>query len=136
MSKLQPAASICLVHLATRSILLGRRLVGAWPGYWAFPGGKLEPGEDALSGGLRELFEETGLRIEAREPLCRTVVEVSFGDKHYEIENFALEVDERVPGIVTTELEPRWVELDAVGQLAPIAHGTRTVIEAVTAVLG
>jgi len=31
-----------------------------YPGYWAFFGGHLDPGEDALTGVKRELFEEIG----------------------------------------------------------------------------
>lgn len=31
------------------------------PGRWTPPGGRLEPGEDAVSAAHRELFEETGL---------------------------------------------------------------------------
>ncbi len=33
-------------------------------GFHAFPGGQLEPGEDARAGAARELFEETGVRVD------------------------------------------------------------------------
>ncbi|HEX3096747.1 MAG TPA: Nudix family hydrolase [Usitatibacter sp.] len=46
--------------------LLAQRPAGKpYPGYWEFPGGKIEPGEDARSALVRELREELG--IEARE---------------------------------------------------------------------
>jgi ADP-ribose pyrophosphatase len=36
---------------------------------WELPAGKLEPGEDALEGGKRELAEETGYRAKKWKPL-------------------------------------------------------------------
>jgi mutator protein MutT len=32
---------------------------------WAFPGGKLEPGETPAEAAVREIFEETGYKVEA-----------------------------------------------------------------------
>jgi 8-oxo-dGTP pyrophosphatase MutT (NUDIX family) len=34
------------------------------PHRWCLPGGHIEPGEDALTAAHRELFEETGLKVE------------------------------------------------------------------------
>ncbi|HXN16551.1 MAG TPA: Nudix family hydrolase [Usitatibacter sp.] len=48
--------------------LLAQRPAGKpYPGYWEFPGGKIEPGEDASTALKRELREELG--IEVREAL-------------------------------------------------------------------
>lgn len=45
-------------------VLLARRAVAPFQGYWGVPGGFLEEGEDPLDGLRRELKEETGLEIE------------------------------------------------------------------------
>jgi 8-oxo-dGTP diphosphatase len=44
--------------------LIRQRLPGTvYAGYWEFPGGKCEPGEDPARATARECFEETGLTI-------------------------------------------------------------------------
>ena len=47
------------------SFLLGQRAPGTfYPGYWEFPGGKVEPGETPRDALVRELNEELGLEVE------------------------------------------------------------------------
>ena len=51
-------------------LLLGNRLYLSkrlhtqnFPNKWQFPGGKLEEGEEAIIGGIREVEEETGIKL-------------------------------------------------------------------------
>ena len=49
--------------------LLAQRPAGKpYPGYWEFPGGKIEPGEDAKAALVRELREELGIEVRAATP--------------------------------------------------------------------
>src|SRR5688572_2665955 len=47
------------------NFLIGERPEGApLAGYWEFPGGKVEPGEDPRHTAARECREETGLEVD------------------------------------------------------------------------
>ncbi|XP_067169651.1 nucleoside diphosphate-linked moiety X motif 17 isoform X2 [Apteryx mantelli] len=61
------AAVAVLLQASTRRVLLTRRAatLAVFPNVWVPPGGHVEPGEELLDVGLRELEEETGLRLEA-----------------------------------------------------------------------
>ncbi len=49
--------------------LLAQRPAGKpWAGYWEFPGGKLEPGEDEAAALARELHEELGIEVDEVTP--------------------------------------------------------------------
>ena len=51
-----------VITRADGSFLLGQRAPGTfYPGYWEFPGGKVEPGEVPEAALIRELAEELGI---------------------------------------------------------------------------
>ena len=51
------------------TFLLAQRPAGKpYPGYWEFPGGKIEPGEDARAALTRELREELGIEVRESTP--------------------------------------------------------------------
>jgi 8-oxo-dGTP pyrophosphatase MutT (NUDIX family) len=81
------AARVLLIDEAGR-VLLFHGIDPADPtdDYWVTPGGGLEPGENPAQGAVRELFEETGLRVDPAtlgEPVLRNVVEFSFDGRRY-----------------------------------------------------
>lgn len=58
-----------LLQTANRRVLLTRRAkeLRIFPNVWVPPGGHLEPEETLLDAGLRELKEETGLKLDPQE---------------------------------------------------------------------
>jgi 8-oxo-dGTP pyrophosphatase MutT (NUDIX family) len=62
----QAAVALCLTeHGGATALVITRRAarLRAHAGQWALPGGRLDPGEDAVQGALRELHEEVGLDL-------------------------------------------------------------------------
>ena len=61
--------AVAVVQRADGSVLLAQRPHGKpWEGYWEFPGGKIETGEDAARALARELREEIGIEVERAFP--------------------------------------------------------------------
>lgn len=62
--------NLCMVYDENGNILVQNRKDASWPGI-CFPGGHVEPGESFVEAVIREIWEETGLRIE-NPRLCGT----------------------------------------------------------------
>ncbi|MDQ7990539.1 MAG: Nudix family hydrolase [Candidatus Dactylopiibacterium sp.] len=68
MKKIVHVAAAVITR-ADGSFLLGQRAPDTfYPGYWEFPGGKVEAGESPREALVRELQEELGIRVETAYP--------------------------------------------------------------------
>jgi 8-oxo-dGTP diphosphatase len=66
----RPARRIAAaVVLRAGRVLVQTRAGGPWAGFWEFPGGGIEPGEDAAAAAVRECREELALEVRALETL-------------------------------------------------------------------
>jgi 8-oxo-dGTP diphosphatase len=61
--------ALCLIEHEGRLLMLGQRHRSGW----TFPGGLINRGEDAATAVVREVEEETGLRIEVGLPFATVV---------------------------------------------------------------
>jgi 8-oxo-dGTP diphosphatase len=60
---IHPVAAVLGVIVHESRVLLVRRSNPPDAGFWGFPGGKIEAGETIEQAALREVNEETGLRV-------------------------------------------------------------------------
>ena len=67
MSKITEVAA-AVIERAGEFLLAQRPEGKPYPGYWEFPGGKIEPGEDAREALARELREELGIVVREATP--------------------------------------------------------------------
>lgn len=65
----RPVVGVGAVVILDGKILLVKRGIEPSRGLWAIPGGSLELGETLQQAAEREILEETGVTIRAREPI-------------------------------------------------------------------
>jgi 8-oxo-dGTP pyrophosphatase MutT (NUDIX family) len=105
---------LCLVFHGERVLLIFQpEASGA--GWWNFPGGRVERGEDPLDTAQRELFEETGLRADLEFRGVATAIIRSTGE-HWSMFLFAARVD-RADIVPSSEGPLRWAAPAEIGAL-------------------
>ncbi len=116
---------VCVVYLVrdrrvdgqtVTEILLGEKLTGLGVGKFVGAGGKLESGESARAAAVREVAEELGVVVIARDLVAISDITYPFVDKD--------EWSQRSFGFITrtwagtptatAELAPRWFPIDAI----------------------
>jgi 8-oxo-dGTP diphosphatase len=63
--KLQVAILVPIMN--GKVLILKRTKLSSWPGYWNFPGGSVESEEFVYAAAIRELEEESGLKVDSDE---------------------------------------------------------------------
>ncbi|MFQ5470508.1 MAG: Nudix family hydrolase [Gammaproteobacteria bacterium] len=95
-------------------------------GLWEFPGGKVELSEPVFEALVRELDEETGIRIERARPLIR--ITHDYPDKSVLLDVWLVESYQGVPyGKEGQQLE--WVEVNLLNDY-PFPEANRPIIQA------
>jgi len=133
--RLRTAARIFLLDDSDRVLLMHERLdLDRADSHWIAPGGGLEDGETLIEAAVREVYEETGLRVEL--PTCAQPVFVerelySFAGQHIDQTNYyflaRVASDAPIRAIAPTDYEvvialgSRWWALEEL-EAAPVAR--------------
>ena len=104
---LRVVAGIILAPAADRILLARRPLHKHLGGLWEFPGGKLEAGEDAAAGLVRELAEELAIQVLDCERYLS--LHHDYGDRRLHLEAWLVRAFAGDP-IGNEGLEIAWVE--------------------------
>ena len=111
-------------------MLLVRRARSPGKGFYSLPGGRVEFGESLHTALLREVEEETAIRIEIIGLAgWREVLPGASGGGHYLIMSFAARWVAREPVLNDEHDDFKWLEPDAIGDLK-VTGGLQEVIQA------
>jgi 8-oxo-dGTP diphosphatase len=128
-----PVVGVGAVVIKDGKVLLVKRGVDPKKGLWAIPGGSLKLGETLQEGAEREIMEETGIIIRAKEPVYSFDFFERDGDGrirfHYVIVDMMADyIGGEVQG-ADDALEARWVSQDELKYLE-VSRNTLKILDA------
>lgn len=117
----EPKVAVGAVVFKNQEVLLVRRGQPPSQDFWAIPGGSVEIGETLQQAAEREIFEETGIRIRAREPVYTfDVIDRDGHGKirfHYVIVDLVADYLSGDPKAGDDAAEARWVSVQQIDDL-------------------
>lgn len=129
MSTIINACLGILFNSDTNQVLLASRPEGkVLAGYWEFPGGKIEPGENAFQALQRELFEELGIKVSLSS--MKQIGEIEHQYPHG-LAKLALIVTKSWSGelLACEGQELFWSDLDVGNTVSPLLPTTAKIFE-------
>lgn len=126
-----PLPAVGAIVFREGAVLLVRRGRPPAVGEWAIPGGRLHWGESLQAAAEREVLEETGIRIRAREPVFAfDLIQADTGGDcrlHYVIVDLEADYLEGEPRAADDAIDARWVRPEELAEL-PVNATTRRLL--------
>ena len=117
----QPVVAVGAIVFRKNRVLLVRRGQPPSQGMWAIPGGRVKIGETLQEAAEREILEETGITIQAREPVYTFDYIERDGSElprfHYVIIDLIAEYIRGIPRAGDDAVEVSWVSADELDHL-------------------
>lgn len=124
--------AVGIVYSKPKGIFICRRLQTQHQGgFWEFPGGKVEHGENAQQALERELSEEIGIDVKKANPLL--VLEHAYPERTVKLDVWIVREFVGMPHSLEG-LECRWVAVDELGDYA-FPEANKPIIQALQAIL-
>lgn len=126
-----PRPAVGAVVFKDDAVLLVQRGNSPSRGSWAIPGGSVHLGETLQAAAEREIFEETGVVIRAKDPIL--VFDAIERDNHgavrfhYVIVDLAADYVSGVPRAGDDAADARWIRESELGRL-PVNSATRRLL--------
>lgn len=128
----RPLVAVGAIVVKDERVLLVKRSKPPGEGLWAIPGGRVELGETLQQAAEREIMEETGLTIQAKDPVYTfEVIERDAAGKprfHYVILDLIAEYVEGELSASDDASEARWVSSRELERL-PVSQTTMDVLK-------
>jgi len=108
--------TLLLLRRGPDEVLLGRKKRGFGAGYFNGFGGKVEAGETVLEGAIREMEEESGLRLDPADVSLRGILDFEFDDNPQPWCVYVFHADGDALGgepVETEEMAPVWTSVHA-----------------------
>ncbi len=124
-----PKVGVGILVVKDGALLLGKRKGAHGAGSWAAPGGKLEFGESIEACARRELFEETGLHLQAMKfgPYTNDLFEAE--NEHYLTAFVIVEQFSGTLSLMEPEKCEGWQWFDLMALPAPLFTPLQTLFE-------
>ena len=104
--------TLCIIHQYPK-ILLGMKKRGYGEGKWNGFGGKVEKGETIEKGAIREMKEESGIKISRMNKLGILEFTYQDGSENMEVHIFCVKEFKGSP-IESEEMRPKWFHIDEI----------------------
>lgn len=122
----------CYITQDEKFLMLKRRVDKSQGGLWGLPAGKIEPNESPTQAVVREVFEETSIKVDPSHVKLMTTINYDFGEKTVDFHLFSYEAKQRAEVQVNPaeHQEFSWFTFEEAYSSKELMHGVTEILDA------